>query len=34
MENQVGWHGSAPNAEQAEQALYELKKALAEVEGK
>lgn len=25
MENQVGWHGSAPNAEQAEQALQELR---------
>jgi len=25
MENQVGWHGSAPNAEQAEQALKELR---------
>ena len=24
MENQVGWHGKAPNAEQAEQALKEL----------
>ncbi|WP_019851478.1 MULTISPECIES: transketolase [Desulfitobacterium] len=24
MENQVGWHGNAPNAEQAEQALKEL----------
>ncbi|MBC9784444.1 transketolase [Heliobacterium chlorum] len=24
MENQVGWHGSAPNAEQAQQALKEL----------
>lgn len=25
MENQVGWHGSAPNAEQAEAALKELR---------
>jgi len=25
MENEVGWHGSAPNAEQAEQALKELR---------
>ena len=25
MENQVGWHGTAPNAEQAAQALKELK---------
>ncbi len=33
MENQVGWHGSAPNAEQAEQALAELKTALAAIEG-
>ena len=24
MENAVGWHGSAPNAEQAEEALKEL----------
>ena len=24
MENQVGWHGKAPNAEQREQALKEL----------
>ena len=24
MENQVGWHGSAPNREQADQALAEL----------
>ena len=27
MENQVGWHGKAPNDEQYEQALEELKKA-------
>jgi transketolase len=32
MENQVGWHGSAPNAEQYEQGMNELKAALAEVE--
>lgn len=25
MENQVGWHGSAPNKEQYEQAIAELK---------
>ena len=24
MENEVGWHGSAPNAEQVAQALKEL----------
>lgn len=28
MENQVGWHGSAPNAEQYEQAMKELDSAL------
>ena len=32
MENQVSWHGSAPNAEQYEQAMAELTKALAELE--
>ena len=32
MENQVGWHGSAPNAEQYEQAMAELKAKLAEYE--
>ncbi|MBR1553822.1 MAG: transketolase [Oscillospiraceae bacterium] len=32
MENQVSWHGSAPNAEQYEQAMNELKSALAELE--
>ena len=32
MENQVGWHGAAPNAEQYEQGMNELKAALAEVE--
>lgn len=34
MENQVSWHGSAPNAEQAEVALKELEAQLAELEGK
>ena len=32
MENQVSWHGSAPNAEQYEKAMNELKAALAELE--
>ncbi len=32
MENQVSWHGSAPNAEQYEMAMNELKAALAAVE--
>ncbi len=32
MENQVSWHGSAPNAEQYEQAMAELTAALAELE--
>lgn len=32
MENAVGWHGSAPNTEQYEQAIAELKAALAELE--
>ncbi len=32
MENQVSWHGAAPNAEQYEQAMSELKTALAELE--
>lgn len=32
MENQCSWHGSAPNAEQYEQAMAELKAALAELE--
>ncbi len=32
MENQVGWHGTAPNDEQYEQAMSELRAALAEVE--
>ena len=29
MENQAGWHGSAPNKEQYEQAVAELNAALA-----
>ena len=33
MENQVGWHGSAPNAEQYETAMAELKEVLAGLEG-
>ena len=33
MENQVGWHGTAPNAEQYEQGMNELRAALAELEG-
>ena len=33
MENQVNWHGSAPNAEQYETALAELKAVLAGLEG-
>lgn len=33
MENQVGWHGAAPNAEQYEIAMTELKNALSELEG-
>lgn len=32
MENQVSWHGAAPNAEQYDQAMKELKSALAELE--
>ena len=32
MENAVGWHGSAPNAEQYETAMAELKSALAQYE--
>ena len=32
MENQCSWHGTAPNAEQYEQAMTELKAALAELE--
>ena len=33
MENQVGWHGTAPNKEQFEQATAELNAQLAELEG-
>ena len=33
MENQVGWHGKAPNDEQAETALKELNAELARLEG-
>ena len=33
MENQVGWHGSAPNAEQYEIAMAELKAVLEGLEG-
>ncbi len=32
MENAVGWHGKAPNTEEYEQAMTELKSALAELE--
>ena len=32
MENQVSWHGAAPNAEQYEQAMAELNGALSELE--
>lgn len=32
MENQCSWHGTAPNAEQTEQAMAELKAKLAELE--
>lgn len=32
MEDQVGWHGTAPNVEQYEQAMSELNAALAELE--
>lgn len=34
MENQVSWHGAAPNAEQYETAMAELKAQLAGLEGK
>ncbi len=34
MENNVSWHGAAPNAEQYEQAMNELKATLSELEGK
>ncbi len=33
MENQVSWHGSAPNEEQYNQAMNELKAKLSELEG-
>ena len=33
MENQVGWHGKAPNDAEYEQAMNELKAQLAELEG-
>ncbi len=33
MENKVNWHGSAPNAEQYEKAMSELKSKLEELEG-
>lgn len=33
MENQAGWHGKAPNAEQYEQAMAELKAAAQALEG-
>ena len=33
MENQVSWHGTAPNAEQYEQAMSELRAQLKELEG-
>ena len=34
MENNAGWHGKAPNDEQFEKAIAELRGALAELEGK
>ncbi len=33
MENQAGWHGTAPNAEQYEQAISELDEAIAKIGG-
>ncbi|MDD7647393.1 MAG: transketolase, partial [Ruminococcus bromii] len=33
MENQVSWHGTAPNKEQYEKAMQELTAALHELEG-
>ena len=33
MENQCGWHGTAPNAEQYEMAMAELTARLQELEG-
>ena len=32
MENQAGWHGKAPNDAEYEQAMAELRAALAELE--
>ena len=32
MENNAGWHGKAPNDEQYEQAMAELRAALAQLE--
>ena len=32
MENQVGWHGKAPNDEEYKQAMEELNAAMAELE--
>ena len=32
MENQAGWHGKAPNQQQYEQAMEELRAAAAELE--
>ena len=32
MENNAGWHGKAPNAEQYEQAMTELNAKIAELE--
>ena len=34
MENDAGWHGKAPNDEQYEKAMAELRDALAREEGK
>ena len=34
MENDAGWHGKAPNAEQYEKARAELDAVVAELEGK
>ncbi len=33
MENQASWHGTAPNGEQYETAMSELKAQLASLEG-
>ena len=33
MENNVGWHGKAPNDAEYEQAMTELRAKLAELEG-